>query len=445
MNLGKIDTTFERFNGITSTVYESLFVPDTWIQVAIVLSALLVGFVIRRWVHPKIMRSLDHIDWPQRVETAIARVADLIMQVAAVVILVMVSQVSLMDPPPFSSSILVLGSNLLVAWIVISALVQIINNPAARRTVTLVGWAIAALAIMGVLDETSAALDDFGINLGDFRMSALTLIKGVLSLFILVYFASFIASVLERKVQKARSISPSSKVLIGKVMRIVLITFAILIGITTAGVDLSLLAVLSGAIGLGIGFGLQKVVSNLFSGMLLLMDRSIKPGDIIEVEGTFGWVDYMGARYTSIVTRDNKSFLIPNEDFITQKVVNWSHGNTLIRVEVCFGVDYAHNPHEIKAMAEKAAALPERICKDPAPVCHLANFGDSSMDFKLRFWIKDAEKGVTNMRGAVMLALWDAFQENGINIPFPRRDVTILETKEAVKPAPKKKAQAVED
>jgi len=291
MNLGKIDTTFERFNGITSTVYESLFVPDTWIQVAIVLSALLVGFVIRRWVHPKIMRSLDHIDWPQRVETAIARVADLIMQVAAVVILVMVSQVSLMDPPPFSSSILVLGSNLLVAWIVISALVQIINNPAARRTVTLVGWAIAALAIMGVLDETSAALDDFGINLGDFRMSALTLIKGVLSLFILVYFASFIASVLERKVQKARSISPSSKVLIGKVMRIVLITFAILIGITTAGVDLSLLAVLSGAIGLGIGFGLQKVVSNLFSGMLLLMDRSIKPGDIIEVEGTFGWVD----------------------------------------------------------------------------------------------------------------------------------------------------------
>jgi small-conductance mechanosensitive channel len=445
MDLGQIDTTFERFNGITSTVYQSLFVPDTWIQVAIVATALLVGFAMRRWAHPKIMLSLEHIDWPQRVETAIARVADLIMQVIAVVILVMVSQVALMDPPPFSASILVLASNLLVAWIIISALVQIINNPAARRTVSLVGWGIAALAILGVLDETSAALDDFGINLGDFRMSALTLIKGVLSLFILVYLAAFIASVLERKVQKARSISPSSKVLIGKVLRIVLVTFAILIGITTAGVDLSLLAVLSGAIGLGIGFGLQKVVSNLFSGMLLLMDRSIKPGDIIEVEGTFGWVDYMGARYTSIVTRDNKSFLIPNEDFITQKVVNWSHGNTLIRVEVCFGVDYAHNPHEIKAMAEKAAALPERICKDPAPVCHLANFGDSSMDFKLRFWIKDAEKGVTNMRGAVMLALWDAFQENGINIPFPRRDVTILETKEAVKPAPKKKAQAVED
>jgi small-conductance mechanosensitive channel len=280
-----------------------------------------------------------------------------------------------------------------------------------------------------VLDETSAALDDFGMKLGDYRISVLTVIKGILSLFILIYLASFIASVLERKVQKAKSISPSSKVLIGKVLRIFLVTIAVLIGITTAGVDLSLLAVLSGAIGLGIGFGLQKVVSNLFSGLLLLMDKSIKPGDIIEVEGTFGWVDHMGARYTSIVTRDNKAFLIPNEDFVTQKVVNWSHGNTMVRVEVEFGVDYAHNPHEVKAMAEKAAMLPGRICQDPKPVCHFVSFGDSSMDFKLRFWIKDAEKGVTNMRGEVMLALWDTFQENNINIPFPRRDVTITERK----------------
>jgi len=138
----------------------------------------------------------------------------------------------------------------------------------------------------------------------------------------------------------------------------------------------------------------------------------------------------MGARYTEVVTRDNKSFLIPNEDFITQQVVNWSHGNTLIRVEVQFGVDYAHNPHEIKKIAEEAAQdADERICADPLPVCHLAEFADSSINFKLRFWIKDAEKGVTNIRGAVMLALWDAFQENNIKIPYPHREVLI--TKDA--------------
>ena len=434
-----ITAKFERFNGVASSVYQSLFVPDTWIQIAIVMAALFTGLAVRKWLHPKVMGSAEKFDWPQKVNTAIGRVADLIMQAVAVIILIMVSQVSMMEPPPFSSSIIVLASNLLVAWIIIRALVQIINNPAMRHTISLVGWGIAALAILGILDETSAALDDFGMNLGDFRISALTVIKGVLSLFVLVYMASFVASVLERKVQKAKSISPSSKVLIGKVLRIILITFAILIGITSAGVDLSLLAVLSGAIGLGIGFGLQKVVSNLFSGLLLLMDRSIKPGDIIEVEGTFGWVDHMGARYTSIVTRDKTSFLIPKDDFVTQKVVNWSHGNTLVRVEVSFGVDYDSDPHEVKRLAEAAAAKPERICKEPEPVCHLTSFGESSLDFVLRFWIMDAEKGVTNMRGAVMLALWDAFKEEGINIPFPRRDVRIIEEK---KVAPKKKAPA---
>ncbi|MCS5596324.1 MAG: mechanosensitive ion channel [Alphaproteobacteria bacterium] len=416
----------ERFKDITDAVYNGAFLPDTWIQFAIIAVALMAGYGVRKWLSPKIIKSLDHIDWPYRVERALERIVALVMQVVAVVILIFASQVSLMTPPPFSSSLLILASNLLIAWVIIRALVQIINNPAMRHTISLIGWVIAALAILGVLDETSAALDDFGLNVGAFRISALTIIKGVLSLFILVYLASFIASVLERKVQKAKSISPSSKVLIGKVLRIVLITFAILIGVTSAGVDLSLLAVLSGAIGLGIGFGLQKVVSNLFSGMLLLMDKSIKPGDIIEVEGTFGWVDYMGARYTSIVTRDNKSFLIPNEDFVTQKVVNWSHGNTFVRVEVKFGVDYASDPHQIKALAEAAAKAPKRICEDPAPVCHLVGFGDSSLDFTLRFWIQDAEEGVTNVRGAVMLALWDSFKENGINIPFPRRDVTIL-------------------
>lgn len=425
----------DRFKDIGNDMVEAAFLPDTWIQFAIIAAALAVGYVTRKWLSPKIVNALDHIDWPYRVEKAIARIANLVMQVVAAVILIFASQVALMTPPPFGSSLLVLASNLLVAWVIIRALVQIIHNPAMRHTISLVGWTIAALAILGILDETSAALDDFGINFGTFRVSVLTLIKGALSLFILVYLASFVASVLERKVQKAQSISPSSKVLIGKVLRILLITFAVLIGITSAGFDLSLLAVLSGAIGLGIGFGLQKVVSNLFSGMLLLMDRSIKPGDIIEVEGTFGWVDYMGARYTSIVTRDNKSFLIPNEDFVTQKVVNWSHGNTFVRVEVKFGVDYASDPHQVKALAEAAAKTPKRICEDPAPVCHLVGFGDSSLDFTLRFWIKDAEEGVTNVRGAVMLALWDTFKENGINIPFPRRDVRIMDDKTPKKAA----------
>ena len=282
-----------------------------------------------------------------------------------------------------------------------------------------------------MLTETTTALDAIGFDVGGGRLSALAVIKGLFSIFALLYLAIFVSTFAERRVQDIKSLNRSSQVLVGKIVRITLIVFALLIGITSAGIDLSLFAVFGGAIGLGIGFGLQKGVSNLFSGMLLLMDRSIEPGDVLEMtDGTFGWVQHMGARYTEVVTRDNKSFLIPNEDFITQQVVNWSHGNTLIRVEVQFGVDYAHNPHEIKKIAEEAAmGADDRICGDPLPVCHFVEFADSSLNFKLRFWIKDAEKGVTNMRAAVMLKLWDAFQENNVKIPYPHREVHITEKK----------------
>lgn len=322
---------------------------------------------------------------------------------------------------------------LLLAWIIIRILVQFIHNQFVRNLFAVSIWAVAALSIFGILDETSAALDAVGFNIGTFRLSALVVIKGIVSLFLLLYLAVFISTFAERRIMQIKEIQRSSQVLIAKIIRITLIVLALLIGVSSAGIDLSIFAIFSGAVGLGVGFGLQKVISNLFSGLLLLMDKSIVPGDVIEMdEGgqrTFGWVNFMGARYTEIITRDNKSYLIPNEDFITQRVVNWSHGNTLIRLEVDFHVSYDSDPHQVKAIAEEVAAIPDRCVKEPAPVCHLVEFGDNGLKFKLRFWIKDAEKGVVNMRGAVMLELWDAFRENGIKIPYPHREVFIHEKK----------------
>ena len=244
-----------------------------------------------------------------------------------------------------------------------------------------------------------------------------------------MYAASMLGNISDRQINKISSLSPSSRVLITKIARVFLVIAALLIGITTAGIDLSLLAVFSGAVGLGVGFGLQKGISNLFSGMMLLIDESIKPGDIIELPAadgstaTFGWVNHMGARYTEIVTRDNKSFLVPNEDFITQKVVNWSHGNTLVRIKTSFGVHYDSDPHLVKKIAEDATKTVERVVENPSPMCWLVEFGDSSLNFSLRYWIKDAEKGVTNTKGQVMMALWDAFKEHGIKIPYPHREI----------------------
>ncbi|MCR9113130.1 MAG: mechanosensitive ion channel, partial [Rhodobacteraceae bacterium] len=190
--------------------------------------------------------------------------------------------------------------------------------------------------------------------------------------------------------------------------------------------DLTGLAVLSGAIGVGLGFGLQKVVSNLVSGVIILLDKSIKPGDVISLGETFGWINSLGARYVSVVTRDGREYLIPNEDLITGQVVNWSHSNEFVRLDIYFGTAYGDDPHEVRRIAIEAAKGVDRVLGFKPPVCHIVGFGDSSVDYILRFWISDPTGGLTNIRGNVYLALWDAFQQNGISIPFPQREVRLL-------------------
>jgi small-conductance mechanosensitive channel len=188
------------------------------------------------------------------------------------------------------------------------------------------------------------------------------------------------------------------------------------------------LTVLSGALGVGIGFGLQKVVSNFISGIIILVDQSIKPGDTISLGDTFGWIRELRSRFISVVTRDGREYLIPNEDFITQRVINWSFSDKYVRLDVDFGVSYDSDPHEVTRIAIEAASAVDRVNSTrKAPVCWLTDFGDSSINLKLRFWIADPQEGLTNIRGKVLLALWDAFKENNIKIPYPHRTL-VMET-----------------
>jgi small-conductance mechanosensitive channel len=221
------------------------------------------------------------------------------------------------------------------------------------------------------------------------------------------------------------------RVLTTKLMRLLLFGAAILFGLQASGFDLTSITVLSGAIGLGIGFGLQKVVSNLVSGVILLLDRSIKPGDVISLGETFGWIQTLGARYVSVLTRDGREYLVPNEDLITGQVVNWSYSNEDIRLDIYFGVSYDSDPHEVRRLAREAAATVQRVVPDKEPLCHIVGFGESSIDLILRFWIRDPINGLTNVRGDVYLAVWDAFKANGIKLPFPRRVISITPAMEA--------------
>lgn len=428
----------ENFN-LTQTATETLEIltayatdPNTIYQLIIIVGAFISGYATYKILRSPFREAIEKADWPGRIKRIVHNLRKLLFPLITLIILFITTKIVGAEPIGMNVSLLNAIIKVTFAWIAIRAMVQFIDNNAARNTFATTIWIVAALSIFGQLDNATETLDSLGFTIGDFRLSALAVIKGGFYLFALLYLATFISSFAERRVLKISGLTRSSQVLIAKVVRVALIVIALLIGITSAGIDLSLFAVFGGAIGLGIGFGLQKGISNLFSGILLLSDRSIKPGDVIELEnGTFGWVNEMAARYTEIVTRDNKSFLIPNEEFITQRVVNWSHGNSLIRLQVEFGVHYKSNPHDVKRIAEECVThAHERICTSPAPVCHLTEFADSSLNFKLRFWIKDAEKGVTNIRGEAMLALWDAFKENNIEIPYPHREVYMHEKKD---------------
>lgn len=313
---------------------------------------------------------------------------------------------------------------LAVAWLVISVVSHAIRSRAIGRWFALLAWFYVAALILGVTDELAALLDGAGFTVGTFRLSALRLLQALIFIGGLLWISLAVGDFFERRVQQMEELTPSLRVLIGKVLRITLLVMATLIAMSGLGIDLTAFTVLSGAVGVGIGFGLQKVVSNFISGIIILMDQSIKPGDTISLGETFGWIRELRARFVSVVTRDGREFLIPNEDFITREVINWSFSDKYVRLDVAFGVSYDANPHEVSRIAIEAASAVERVdAKYRPPVCWLTAFGDSSLDFLLRFWISDPQSGLTNIRGIVLLALWDAFKEHGIGIPYPHREV----------------------
>jgi small-conductance mechanosensitive channel len=328
---------------------------------------------------------------------------------------------------PSRSYLIGVAAELSLVWLLIAFAARLVRNRPLRRIVTWSLWVYATLYLLNVSDNVAVFLDGVALQIGEFRLSFLTLITSVVVIGILVTLARVASTATASTIRRNDDISPSMKVLAVKGVQLGMYGIAFYLGVKAVGIDLTGLAVLSGAIGVGLGFGLQKVVSNLVSGVIILLDKSIKPGDVISLGETFGWIQTLGARYASVVTRDGKEYLIPNEDLITGQVVNWSHSNEFVRLDIYFGTAYSDDPHVVRKLAIEAAASVPRVLSHKAPVCHIVGFGDSSVDYILRFWIRDPTGGLTNIRGNVYLALWDAFKAHDISIPFPQREVRMLQ------------------
>lgn len=312
-----------------------------------------------------------------------------------------------------------------LVWFAIGLLAVAVLPAFWRVAATVVLFIAVTWFLLGLDWNFVAYLDGMQFPLGNVTISAWGIIAGVTTLVVLLWLAFGIARFVEGRVKRLRALSPSLQVLLAKIVRTILLLLAVIIAISSMGVDLTALTVLGGAIGLGLGFGLQKIVSNLVCGFILLTDRSVKPGDVIEIGSTYGWINNLNARYVSVITRDGTEHLIPNEDLVTQRVVNWSYTNNLVRVRTPVGISYNSDPHKAIAIIKEVIAKESRILKDPAANVLVVGFGDSSVDLEVRCWIADPVNGVGNLRSALLLGIWDAFKEHGIEIPFPQRDLHI--------------------
>jgi small-conductance mechanosensitive channel len=337
----------------------------------------------------------------------------------------------------YPSYVLSVTVSLLFAWVAIQVMTRLMQNTAWARLVALCVWTIAALNILGLLGPTLAFLDSLSFTFGGADISMLKVAKGIVAAIIVFWVSMGLSRFAESRVYKSEALTPSVQVLLAKLIRVSLIAAAILIVLSNSGINITAFAVFSGALGVGIGFGLQKVVSNLISGVILLLDRSIKPGDVIEVGQTYGRVHAMGARYASVITRDSSEYLIPNEDLITQQVVNWSFSSKDIRLRTPLSVSYASDVPIVIEIAEEAARSIDRVLKNPAPRCLMKGFGDSAIDLELRFWIADPEQGCSNVTSEVLIAVWRVFKDNNVDIPFPQQEVRLEMIRQQKQPSTK--------
>jgi small-conductance mechanosensitive channel len=400
---------------------DQVLVWPTAVQAGVVILALLVA----RWVAPSLARVIEQLQanpkCPRWLHPAMRAISPLCF---AIVWLVLqwfsVFATRATNSPGLLIEIVV---SLLSAWIVIRFASGFIRNRGWARTLAIITWSVAALNIVGLLDATMETLDAMAFSIGDIRLSVLGLLKAGVVLAVFLWLAGAISRQVETALTQANALSPSARVLLGKLLHILLIVVAVVAALESMGVDLTALAVFGGAIGLGLGFGLQKVISNLVSGMILLMDKSVKPGDVIAIDDTFGWINRLSARYVSVITRDGTEHLIPNEDLISQRVENWSYSDSLIRLKLPIGIAYESNVPKAMELAVEAATGVDRVLLNPKPVCRLMNFGSDSVELELRVWIEDPQKGVANVRSDVLLNVWNAYHDGGIEFPFSQRDL----------------------
>lgn len=294
-----------------------------------------------------------------------------------------------------------------------------------ERTISTVIWSMVALHVLDLLPVLLDTLESIAIPLGKTKLTVLQIITGVLTVGLAGVIALWISNALDAKLAGTVGVDPSARVVIGRIAQPLLMTLALMIALPMIGIDLTTLSVFGGALGVGLGLGMQKIAANYVSGFIILLDRSIEPGRLIRVGTWRGTVVDIRTRYTVLRGMDGIDSIVPNEMLVSSVVESETFTNTRARAAVQVGIDYSSDVERAMALMVEAAAAQPRVLKDPPPLAFLVAFADSAITLEVGFWIEDPLNGTLGLRSDVNLAILRTFREHGIGIPFPQRVLKI--------------------
>src|ERR1700682_3901281 len=398
--------------------------PRFYLQLGLILAGAGIAIGVGAGVRSRIDMTSLAVGWPPPLRLFMRVLVGSASPAAFAVLMTLARLVMLTSTWPSRSYLLSVAANLAFAWLIIRLVTSVIRNPFIVSLVSLAAWLVAALSILGLLEPTIEALDSVSIVLGGLRLTPLLLIKLVVLLIAALWLTNIASNFVESRITRSGDLTPSIQVLLTKMIRLALMIFAVAVVMSAVGINLSALAIFSGAAGVGIGFGLQKIVANFISGIILLADKSVKPGDLVTIGDSSGRISAMKTRYISVAAGDGREFLIPNEDLVTQKVTNWTYTDKNTLVKVNFGTNYDADPRLVCKLAIDVAAAAPRAIKGKPPSCILVEFAEAGMKFSLTFWIADPD-GMDNVKSEVMLSLWDVFKHEGLRVPYPVREIRI--------------------
>jgi small-conductance mechanosensitive channel len=418
-----------------SDALDQLLLPASLLQLAVVGGSILLGWWIARLVRPRFASNTAPDDLPSR-----GREIAWVASPYVITLLILATADGLLHAAGVPARIVDVAVQLTALLLLIRSIVYVVRVSLGARArmkgwgapISLFIWVFLSLHLLGWGEAVIAVLDGMGVNLGKTRVSVWSVTKLLVTVSFFVVAAMWISRWLERRVLKLDALAPTMRIGIAKFVQAFLVGLSVLVGLNAAGLDLTTLNVLTGAIGIGLGFGLQSIAANFVSGFVLLMDRSIKPGDVISFTGTtgtategFGWVEELRGRYVVVRDRDGVSTLVPNQNLITNSVVNWSYTDPRVRLKLPVRVSYQSDPELAMRLMLEATIGHPRVIQDPAPVARLMSFGDHGIELELRFWIPDPKEGVNNVRSDVNRAIWRLFREHRIVIPVAQREVRL--------------------